>query len=150
MNDIQLSAPQYFLFSFGPADDRLASAAQAQDKIQIAYSSTDTLNQLWTIPHETGFYKKNGLDVDMVYIGSTTVGISAIVAQDISIGNAAGSGVANANVRGADTVSVGCMINVLAYELVVLDSIKSRKTSRENRSASVVSAAFPTSPRGSC
>ena len=99
--------------------------AQAQDKVRIAYSSTDTLNQLWTIPLDTGIYKKNGLDVDMVYIGSTTIGISAIVAQDISIGNAAGSGVANANVRGADTVSVGCMINVLAYELVVLDSIKS-------------------------
>src|SRR5512134_3021779 len=103
----------------------LTPTVRAQDKIRIAYSSTDTLNQLWTIPLETGFYKKNGLDVDMVYIGSTTVGISAIVAQDISIGNAAGSGVANANVRGADTVSVGCMINVLAYELVVLDSIKS-------------------------
>jgi NitT/TauT family transport system substrate-binding protein len=28
-------------------------------------------------------------------------------------------------VRGADTVSAGCVINVLAYELVVLDSIKS-------------------------
>ena len=98
--------------------------AQSQDKIKIAYSSTDTLNQLWTIPQETGLYKKNGLDVDMVYIGSTTIGISAIIAQDIQIGNAAGSGVANANVRGADTVSVGCTINVLAYELVVLDSVK--------------------------
>jgi NitT/TauT family transport system substrate-binding protein len=62
--------------------------------------------------------------VELVYIGSTTVGIAAIVAQDIQIGNAAGSGVANANVRGAETVSVGCPINVLAYELVVLDSIK--------------------------
>jgi NitT/TauT family transport system substrate-binding protein len=102
----------------------LTPTVRAQDKIRIAYSSTDTLNQLWTIPQDAGFYKKNGLDVDLVYIGSTTVGISAIVAQDISIGNAAGSGVANANVRGADTVSVGCLINVLAYELVVLDNIK--------------------------
>ena len=102
----------------------LVGSAQAQDKIKIAYSSTDTLNQIWTIPQEVGFYKKNGLDVDLVYIGSTTVGIAAIVAQDIQIGNAAGSGVANAVVRGADTVSVGCMINVLAYELVVLDSVK--------------------------
>ena len=101
-----------------------AASAQAQDKIKIAYSSTDTLNQLWTIPQETGLYKKNGLDVDMVYIGSTTVGVSAIIAHDIQIGNAAGSGVANANVRGADTVSVGCTINVLAYELVVLDNVK--------------------------
>lgn len=103
----------------------LISSAKGQDKIRIAYSSTDTLNQLWTIPVDTGIYKKNGLDVDMVYIGSTTVGISAIIAQDIAIGNAAGSGVANANVRGAETVSVGCPINVLAYELVVLNSIKS-------------------------
>jgi len=100
-------------------------AAQAQDKIKIAYSSTDTINQVWTIAQDAGFYKKHGLDVDLVYIGSTTIGIAAIVAQDIQVGNAAGSGVANANVRGADTVSVGCVINVLAYELVVLDSIKS-------------------------
>src|SRR5690554_399594 len=92
-----------FLFTWAPP------LARAQDKIRVAYSSTDTLNQLWTIPLDAGFYKKNGLDVDMVYIGSTTVGISAIVAQDIQIGNAAGSGVANANVRGADTVSVGCL-----------------------------------------
>lgn len=99
--------------------------AQSQDKIKIAYSSTDTLNQIWTIAQDAGFYKKNGLDVDLVYIGSTTVAIAAIVAQDIQVGNAAGSGVANAVVRGADTVSVGCTINVLAYELVVLDSVKS-------------------------
>ena len=99
--------------------------AQSQDKIKIAYSSTDTINQVWTIAQDAGFYKKHGLDVDLVYIGSTTIGIAAIVAQDIQVGNAAGSGVANAAVRGADTVSVGCVINVLAYELVVLDSIKS-------------------------
>ena len=101
-----------------------SGGAQAQEKIEIAYSSTDTLNQIWTIAQDTGFYKKNGLDVDLVYIGSTTVGIAAIMAQDIQVGNAAGSGVANANVRGADTVSVACTINVLAYELVVLDSVK--------------------------
>jgi ABC-type nitrate/sulfonate/bicarbonate transport system substrate-binding protein len=90
-----------------------ATVAQAQDKIKIAYSSTDTLNQIWTIAQEAGFYKKHGLDVDLVYIGSTTIGVAAIVAQDIQVGNAAGSGVANAAVRGADTVSVACVINVL-------------------------------------
>jgi NitT/TauT family transport system substrate-binding protein len=102
-----------------------SAEARAQEKIKVAYSSTDSINQVWTIAHDMGFYKKHGLDVDLVYIGSTTVGIAAIVSEDIQIGNAAGSGVANAAVRGADTVSVGCVINVLAYELVVLDSIKS-------------------------
>jgi NitT/TauT family transport system substrate-binding protein len=102
-----------------------AATAESQEKIKVAYSSTDTINSIWTIAHDAGFFKKHGLDVDLVYIGSTTIGIAAIVAQDIQVGNAAGSGVANAAVRGADTVSVGCPINVLAYELVVLDSIKS-------------------------
>ncbi len=113
-----LSAVLFFFIGGWPL------AAPSEDKIKIAYSSTDTLNQIWTIPQEIGLYKKNGLDVELVYIGSTTVGVSAIMAQDIQVGNAAGSGVANANVRGADTVSVGCTINVLAYELVVLDSVK--------------------------
>ena len=108
----------FFLLAIAP------HCAQAQEKIKIAYSSTDTLNQIWTIAQDAGFYKKHGLDVDLVYIGSTTVAITAIMAQDIQVGNAGGSGVANANVRGADTVSVACTINVLAYELVVLDSIK--------------------------
>src|ERR1043165_9670789 len=88
-------------------------SAHAQDKIKVAYSSTDTLNQIWTIAQDAGFYRKNGLDADLVYIGSTTVGIAAIVSQDVQVGNAAGSGVANAAVRGADAVSVACTINVL-------------------------------------
>jgi NitT/TauT family transport system substrate-binding protein len=99
--------------------------ARAQEKARISYSSTDTLNSLWTVADDAGFYKKHGLDAEVVYIGSTTIGIAAIVAQDVHVGNAAGSGLANAAVRGADTVSVACFINVLAYELVVLDSIKS-------------------------
>jgi NitT/TauT family transport system substrate-binding protein len=99
--------------------------AEAQEKIRVAYSSTDTLNALWTVASDAGFYKKHGLDAEVVYIGSTTIAIAAIVAQDVQVGNAAGSGVANAAVRGADTVSVACFINVLAYELVVLNSVKS-------------------------
>jgi NitT/TauT family transport system substrate-binding protein len=102
-----------------------SSPAQSQESIRVAYSSTDTLNSLWTIAADAGFYKKHGLDAEVVYIGSTTVAVSAIVAQDVQIGNAAGSGVANAAVRGADTVSVACFINALPYELVVLDNIKS-------------------------
>ncbi len=98
---------------------------EAQEKIRVLYSSTDTLNSLWTVANDAGFYKKHGLDAELVYIGSTTIAIAAIVAQNVQVGNAAGSGVANAAVRGADTVSVACFINVLPYELVVLDNVKS-------------------------
>ncbi len=103
----------------------LPIGSPAQEKIRVAYSSSDTLNSIWTIAQDAGFYKKNGLDADVVYIGSTTVGAAAIMAQDVQVGNAAGSGVANAVVRGGDLVSVACFINTLAYELVVLESVKS-------------------------
>jgi NitT/TauT family transport system substrate-binding protein len=99
--------------------------ARAQEKIRVAYSSTDTLNSLWTVAHDAGFYKKNGLDAETVYIGSSTISAAAVVAQDVQVGNIAGSVVAASGVRGGDLVSVACFINVLAYELVVLDSIKS-------------------------
>ncbi len=101
-------------------------ASQSQEKVRLAYSSTDTLNSsVWNVAQDAGFYKKNGLDAEVVYIGSTTISVAAILAQDVQVGNAAGSGVAFAAVRGGDLVSVACFINTLAYELVVLDSIKS-------------------------
>jgi NitT/TauT family transport system substrate-binding protein len=102
-----------------------ALKAEAQERLRIAYTSTDTTNHPWTVAYEAGFFKKHGLDVELVYIGSTTVAVTAILAQDIQVGNAAGSGIANAAVRGAELVSAGCVINILAYELVVLDSVKS-------------------------
>ena len=77
----------------------LSLSAQAQDKIKVAYSSTDTLNQIWTIAQDAGFYKKNGLDADLVYIGSTTVGIAAIVSQDVQVGNAAEWGCQRSSAR---------------------------------------------------
>ena len=99
--------------------------AEAQEKIRIAFSSTDSLNGIWTIAQDAGFYKRNGLDSDVVYIGSSTVAAAAVVSQDVQIANIAGSVVAASGVRGGDLVSVGCFVNSLAYELVVLESIKS-------------------------
>lgn len=99
--------------------------SHSQEKVRLSYSSTDTINSIWTVADDAGFYKKHGLDAEVIYIGSTTLTVSAIVAQDIQVGNAAGSGVANAVVRGADVVSVACFINILAYELVVLENVKS-------------------------
>jgi NitT/TauT family transport system substrate-binding protein len=96
----------------------------AQERIRIAFSSTDSLNSIWTIAQDAGFYRKNGLNAEVVYIGSSTVAAAAVVSQDVQLANVAGSVVANGAVRGGDLVSVACFINSLAYELVVLENIK--------------------------
>jgi len=101
------------------------SAPRAQERIRVSNSSTDAQNTIWNIAKEEGFYKRHGLDADVVYIGSTTISVAAIMAGDVHVGNAAGSGVALAAVRGADLVSVACFINAMIYELVVQESIRS-------------------------
>ncbi len=104
--------------------------ARAQEKIRISYSSVDTSNAIWYVARDAGFYKKNGLDVDLVFIPSTTTSVASLLAGDVPVGNASGGGVAAAVVAGADLVIVGCYLNTLPYELVVNESVKSAEELR--------------------
>jgi ABC-type nitrate/sulfonate/bicarbonate transport system substrate-binding protein len=67
----------------------------AQEKIKIAYSALDS-NAVWYVAKEKGFYLKQGLDADLVFIPTTTTTVASIVAGDIKVGNATGGGVASA------------------------------------------------------
>src|ERR1051325_4432755 len=97
----------------------------AQEKIKLDYSSVDTSNAVWYAAQEAGFFKKHGLDAQLIFIPSTTTAVSSIIAGDVPVGNAAGSGVASAAVGGAHLLMVACFLNTLPYELVVQESIKS-------------------------
>jgi NitT/TauT family transport system substrate-binding protein len=101
------------------------SHAVAQERIKIAYSSADASNFVWYAAVDTGFYKRNGLEVDLIFIPSSTTAVSSVVAGDIQLANNSGGAVANAAVGGASLVMTACYINTLPYELVVQESIKS-------------------------
>ncbi|HSF57349.1 MAG TPA: ABC transporter substrate-binding protein [Candidatus Binatia bacterium] len=103
----------------------LLSAARAQERIRLAHSALETSNSVWYLAQDRGFYKKHGLDVDLLFIPSTTTSVSSLVAGDVQVANASGGGVANAVVAGADIVIVACYLNSLPYELVVNESVKS-------------------------
>jgi NitT/TauT family transport system substrate-binding protein len=106
----------YFLF---------LSDGWGQEKISVSYSALETANSIWYLAQERGFYTKNGLDVNLVFIPSTTTSVASLLAGDVRVGNASGGGVASAVVAGADLVMVACYLNSLPYELVVHESIKS-------------------------
>jgi NitT/TauT family transport system substrate-binding protein len=99
--------------------------AHAQERVKIAYSSIDASNAAWYTAQEAGFFRKNGLDADLVYIPTTTTTVASIVAGDISVGNTSGGAVASAALGGANLLMVGCFLNSLPYELVVHESVKS-------------------------
>ncbi|MGB7948359.1 MAG: ABC transporter substrate-binding protein [Candidatus Binatia bacterium] len=97
----------------------------AQDKIRLSHSALESSNAVWYVAQDRGFYKKHGLDADLLFIPSTTTSVSSLVAGDIQIANASGGGVASAVVAGADLVLVSCYLNSLPYELVVGETVKS-------------------------
>lgn len=107
-----------FNFSFLPD-------GQSQEKVRLSHSALESSNAVWYVAQDRGFYKKNGLDVDLLFIPSTTTSVSSLVAGDVQVANASGGGVASAVVAGADLVMVACYLNSLPYELVVQESVKS-------------------------
>jgi len=101
------------------------NGASAQDKIRLAHSALESSNAVWYVAQARGYYKKHGLDADLLFIPSTTTSVSSLVAGDVQVANASGGGVASAVVAGADLVMVACYLNSLPYELVVNESVKS-------------------------
>ncbi len=102
-----------------------SSDAWGQEKIRLSHSALEGSNAVWYLAQDRGLYKKNGLDVDLLFIPSTTTSVSSLVAGDVQVANASGGGVASAVVAGADLVLVACYVNSLPYELVVHEAVKS-------------------------
>jgi NitT/TauT family transport system substrate-binding protein len=96
-----------------------------EEKVRLSHSALESSNAVWYVAQDRGFYKKYGLDVDLLFIPSTTTSVSSLVAGDVQVANASGGGVASAVVAGADLVLVACYLNSLPYELVVQESVKS-------------------------
>jgi NitT/TauT family transport system substrate-binding protein len=103
----------------------LFPTAWGQEKLRVSHSALEGSNAVWYVAQDRSFYKKHGLDAELLFIPSTTTSVSSLLAGDVHVGNASGGGVASAVVAGADLVMVACYLNSLPYELVVQESIKS-------------------------
>ncbi len=102
----------------------------AQEKVKIAYSSADASNAVWFTALDAGMYRKHGLDVELIFIQSSTMSVSTVVSGDIDVANASGGAVASAAAGGANLVMTACYINTLPYELIVQESVKSAEDLR--------------------
>lgn len=93
------------------------AADRPLQKINVAYSSiSGNMAPLW-VTHEKGFFRKHGLDVQVILIESGTTTAQALVAGDISFAQLAGPAVIQSNLRGADTVMIAGVVNTLTFKL---------------------------------
>jgi NitT/TauT family transport system substrate-binding protein len=93
------------------------------EKLTIAYSSVSgNMATLW-ITQERGFFRKYGLDVQMVFIESGATAVQSLVSKDVGFAQMAGAGVLQSRLRGSDVVMVAGFLNTLDYQLMVDKSV---------------------------
>ena len=110
-----------FVGAFAATLIMAASMAPAADrplqKINVAFSSiSGNMAPLW-VTQDKGFFRKNGLEVQVILIESGTTTAQALVAGDISFATLAGPAVIQSNLRGADTVMIAGIVNTLTFQL---------------------------------
>jgi NitT/TauT family transport system substrate-binding protein len=75
------------------------------------------------VAQEQGFLRKNGLDVELVFIESGARAVKALLSGDVSFAQMAGSSVIQSNLQGLDVVVIAGFLNTMDYQLMVHKSI---------------------------
>jgi NitT/TauT family transport system substrate-binding protein len=82
-----------------------ATMAPAQvAKIRVGYSSIGVGQSLVWVTKEAGLFKENGLDVQLIFIGSSSIVTQAVIAGDVPIAIMSGSTAIGSQLAGADLV----------------------------------------------
>jgi len=112
------------LILFFVTDGRTALAAE---KIRAIFPSLATaLSPSW-VTAEKGFWKKYGLDVELIYLDGGARSVSALVGGSAEFVIGSDVAVTIANIQGAKLVSLGVTTNSLGYALVTQPSIRSSR-----------------------
>jgi NitT/TauT family transport system substrate-binding protein len=103
-----------------------ASAAHAQklEKLVIGYPAPVASLGIIDVMRKAGLFKKNGLDVDLVYIQGSPVLTTAMVSGQVPMAFLGGAALIASAVGGADTVYLACGINTLYWRFFTTPNIK--------------------------
>lgn len=93
-------------------------------KLNLSYTATSPYQAPVIIAQQAGFFRKNGLDVTLIFMAGGSLGIQAMIAGDVPVTQADGSASVGASVAGLDVVMVGSFLNTFPYSLVSLPEIK--------------------------
>jgi NitT/TauT family transport system substrate-binding protein len=101
------------------------AAAPAKERINLVYASVSGLFLgCWTA-QDAGYFDREGLDVNLVYIQSAGTAIQALLGGDAQIILAGGEPVVESGLKGGDAVFVAGISVVPAVHFMALPEIKS-------------------------
>jgi NitT/TauT family transport system substrate-binding protein len=95
----------------------------AADKLRIGYSGATVSNAMLWVTEEGGFFQKNGIDPQILYL-QTTLGQTAMIAGEIDMCVYSGSLLSSARLQGADVVMIASFLSKPLYRLVTRPEIR--------------------------
>jgi ABC-type nitrate/sulfonate/bicarbonate transport system substrate-binding protein len=92
--------------------------------LRVAYSAiSGAMSSLW-VAQEGGYFKREGLDVELLYIGGGSLLIQSMLSGDVPFAYGPSVPVINASLRGADLWLVGNTGNSLVFSIMSRPEIK--------------------------
>ena len=112
-----------------------SSLSQSAERLRIAYSSiSGAYTGIW-VAHESGFFAKEGLEDQIIFIPSATQLAQVLVAGDVDIASLGGGPAMAASLSGADLKIFGNNVNKLIFSLHTKPEVKSIDELRGKRIA---------------
>jgi len=107
------------VFFYGKAGAAERPLEQPPEKVTIAYSSiSGNMAPLW-VTYERGFFRKYGLDVQIVFMESGSTTVQSLISKEVAFAQMAGAGAIQSRLRGSDVVMIAGFLNTLDYQLMV-------------------------------
>ena len=96
----------------------------AQMKVRINWTAVTDAQSGVYVAQEEGIFKKNGLDVELIHIASSSRGIQSILAGEIGFSYMDGLNTVQANLKGAGLALVAASTNRLVFSLMSKPEIR--------------------------
>ena len=89
------------------------------EKIRIAYSAISSSQLVGWVAYEAGFFRKNGLDVEFIFIEGGPRAVRTVASGEVPVALVAGAPVMQSNLQGSSVVLITGFLNTLDYQFVV-------------------------------
>jgi len=100
------------------------AGAQQLTKVPFPYGPIGLNSIPWVIARDAHFFGKNGLDVDMIYIGASSVMVQSMLSGAAAIAGFAGPAVISNVARGGDIIQVAAMVPYFTQSVMVRPDIR--------------------------
>ncbi|HEY2987801.1 MAG TPA: ABC transporter substrate-binding protein [Candidatus Binatia bacterium] len=102
----------------------LTPDAGAQNKVRINWTAVTGAQSGLFMAQQEGLFRKNGLDVEVIHIPSSSRGIQAILAGEIAFSFMDGNNEVQANLKGANLALILGATNRMVFSLMAKPEIK--------------------------